>query len=163
MRPAVLCFMLSVDRRWLLTGLPLALLLGLVCRAAGRLIAFVGERAVFSAECAEVLPSENGTALYVRFQDSAGLSHRAALRTDAPAARALQTGDRVKIAVERQAFRMGSYPQTVPEAGNSRDVLLLPEYRADRRKRFAAAVLREILVCGAALALFLFARHRFFS
>ncbi len=148
--------------RWLLTGLPLALLLGLVCRAAGKVFALYGERLVFPAECTASAPEGSGTAVCVRFQDRAGLSHRAAFFTDSPAARSLKAGDRVRIAVDCRAFRMGSYPQTVPEAAGSRDVLLLSAYRAERRKRLFLLLVKELLLCGAALALFLFARYRFF-
>ncbi|MBQ3939933.1 MAG: hypothetical protein II723_02360 [Oscillospiraceae bacterium] len=149
----------AVDLRWLLTGLALALLLGVVCRAAGRLLSLIGERLVFSAECTAAEPAEGGIVLSVRFSDRAGLSHRAALLTDTPAA----PGDRVKIAVDCRAFRMGSYPQTPPEAAGSRDVLLLSAYRAERRKRALLLLMKELLLCGAAFALFLLAKHRFFS
>lgn len=163
MQPAAaLILMLSGKRRWLLTGLPLALLLWLVCRAADRLLALFRERLVFSAECTASAPDGSGTAVCVLFRDRTGLSHRAAFRTDAPAARSVQPGARVRIAVDCGAFRMGSYPQTLPEAAGSRDVLLLSEYRADRRRRLAVLLVKELLLCGAALALFLLARHRFF-
>lgn len=147
----------------LLTGLPLAILLFAVCRAAGKIIGLFGERLVFQAECAETVSADSGTVLYVRFADSSGLSHRAALRVSASDAGSLTAGSRVKIAVDREAFRMGSYPQTVPEAAQSREVLLLPEYRADRRKRFVITLVRELLICAAAAALFLIVRHLFFG
>ena len=160
---AALTAAFSVDRRWLWTGLALALLLCTVCRAIGKVTALFGERLIFHAECAEVSPAGSGTALYVRFQDGNGISRRAALCTASPRARSLAAGDRVKIAVERQAFRMGGYPQTVPEAAESRDVLLLPDYRADRRKRLILTLIIQLLLCGAALALFLAVRQHFFA
>lgn len=142
--------------RYFLTGLPLAVLFGLVCRAFGLLARILGEMQVFRGTCEETAPGEP-TRVLVCFQDSNRLSHKAALVTSSQHAARLEKGGSVQIAMRRTVFAAGSYPQTLAEAADNGDILLRAEYRRALRRRLTRTMLPQLLICGIALAVLLIA------
>ena len=71
-------------------------------------------------------------------------------------------GDPVRIAVKTDAFCAGSYPaspDTLAHSTPDGTILTAREYRKQRRIILLGILLRQILLCGAALAVFLAAMH----
>jgi len=165
--PPLLTASLSAGNwRYLLTGLPLAVLFGLTVRAVGLLLAPFGERRMFSAECLSAeAEAGGGICLTVAFQDAKRLRHTAAFRSRYPAAGRIAAGDLLRIAVRTELFQAGTYPASAAELGESADddgILLAADYRGRRRKTLLFIFLRQILLCGAALGVFLAAMHFYF-
>ncbi len=149
--------LLSIGKwRYFLAGLALAVFLGLLCRAAGRLMQPFSEWRIFRGICRETAPQNGSTAVAVDFTDHRQLSHTAAFCTAHPAAAKLQKGDPVQIAVQRTVFAAGDYPQSLPDARRASGGILL---RQEQRRLISIAFLRilcrQILLCGGALAVFL--------
>ena len=145
--------------RYFLTGLPLAVLFALVCRACGQIASLLGERRVFRGTCERVQRLADRTVLCVSFQDAARLSHRAAIVSRSPDAGLLHEGDAVAFAMRRAVFSAGSYAQSPADACENGDILLRREYRSQLRRRLFRTLLVNLLICGAALAVFLAAMH----
>lgn len=158
--PSLLILARSLGKwRYFLTGLPLAVLFGLVCRAFGQIASLLGERCVFRGECESVQHRGDGTVLCVRFQDAARLSHSAAFISRSPDAVSLHEGDAVAVAMRRAVFSAGSYAQSPADARDNGDILLRREYRRQLRRSLLRTLLVNLLICGAALAVFLIAMH----
>ncbi len=156
-------FWISLGKwRYLLTGIPLAVLFGLIVRAIGLLTAPFGERRQFAAECLSAEPRGDFCCMTVRFQDTKRLKHTAAFLSADPALAGISPGDTVRIAVKTDAFCAGSYPASPDALEHSTPdgiILTAKEYRKKRRIVLLGILLRQILLCGAALAVFLTAMH----
>lgn len=148
--------------RYLITGIALAVLFGMICRAAGKLLSHFSKRICFTGTCTAAAAHEQQTAVAVQFTDGSRLTHTAAFRTSAPEAALLHPGDKAVVAIRTEIFASGEYPETLADARANGDILLRSEYR----KMLAAALLRELLVqlicCGIAFAVFLIAMHTCF-
>lgn len=147
--------------RYFLTGLPLAVLFGMAVHALGKLAEPFGMWCRFSGTV-ETNRDENGSQLLcVRFQDRSRMTHAVSFRTAYPAAKHLQAGDPVSFAMRRELFTSGNYTQddNAPADG----VLLCAEHRSWLRRTLLHTLLRELLLCGAALAVFLLAMHFCYS
>ena len=160
---AAVFFLISLGKwRYLLTGVPLAVLFGLTVRAIGALTAPFGERRMFQAECLSAEQADGMMCLTVRFQDAKRLNHTAAFFSEDPALQGISAGEPVRIAVRTQDFCAGSYPSSAEElTGNAPDgvILTVREYRRQRRGVLLGIFLRQLFICGAALAVFLTAMH----
>lgn len=145
--------------RYLITGIAFAVLLGMLCRAGGKLFSHFGRRICFTGTCTAAAAAAQQTAVAVQFTDSSRLTHTAAFRTSAPEAASLHPGDRAAVAIRTEIFASGEYPEMLADARANGDILLRSEYR----RTLAAALLRELIVqlicCGIALAVFLIAMH----
>ncbi|MBR6419372.1 MAG: hypothetical protein IKS42_03475 [Oscillospiraceae bacterium] len=146
--------------RYFLTGLPLAVLLGLIVRALGKLAEPFGMWRRFTGTCEAVSEADGRTLLTVSFQDSRRLAHTAAFYTEHPDAKSLHPGDETVIALRSEVFAAGSYAGN-PAAAHENDskVLLRAEHRAWLRRTLLRVLIRELLLVGAALGVFLFAMH----
>lgn len=159
--PAVWSILVSLGKwRYFLTGVPMAALLGLTVRAIGKLLTPFGERRSFRGTVEQKADGPDGmTDLLIRFQDASRLRHTAALRTADRAARGLMPGDSAGISVRTEIFAAGSYPQSLSEITGSGDVILRQEARRLLIRRLLRTLTAELLICGAALAVFLTAMH----
>ena len=146
--------------RYVITGAALAALLGLTLRAVGRLLDPFARWRMFRGTCCET--DGNGT-LTVRFTDGNRVQHIAAFHSDAPQAAALQPGDSVRIALRTELFVSGNYPAALADAALAgRNILLRTEQRALLRRTLLRELLVQLVICGIALAVFLFTMHRCF-
>lgn len=148
--------------RYLLTGIPTVLLLGLFCRMLGRLITPFAEWVSFTGECLSATPNEHGTLLRVRFADTNHLHHTAAFLTDHPSASDIQQGDAVKIALRARTFAAGEYPDSTPEPIRLRSIYLAAEKNLLLRRKLGKELCIGMLSCGVAFALFYLAMQIFF-
>ncbi len=148
--------------RYLLTGLPTVLMLGLFCRMLGRLISPFAEWVSFTGECLSAVQTEQGTLLRVQFADANHLHHTAAFLTDHPAAAVLHKGDAVKISLYARAFAAGEYPDTTPEPMQSRSIYLAAEKNRLLRRTLGKELCIGLVSCGIAFALFYLAMQVFF-
>lgn len=149
----------SVGRwRYFLTGLPLAVLLGMIVRALGKLAEPFGMWMRFSGICETVTETDGQYTLCVRFQDRRRLTHTAAFRTAHPSAANIRAGEQVSFAVRTELFTAGSYAQTADAAHeNDGGFLLRAAHRTWLLRTIGAVLLRELLLCTAALVVFLLA------
>ena len=149
--------LLSIGKwRYFLTGLALAVFLGLLCRAAGRLAEPFSVWRGFRGVCRGTQPRGDLTAVAVDFTDHRQISHTAAFCCAQPDAAELSAGDPVEIAVQRSVFEAGDYPHALADAPAAKGTILLR--RAQRRLTavlFLRVLCRQILLCGGALAVFL--------
>ncbi len=148
--------------RYLLTGIPTVLLLGLICRMLGKLMQPFTEWVSFTGECVSAAQTEQGTLLRVQFADANRLHHTAVFLTDHPTAAALHEGDAVKIALRAKAFAAGEYPDTDPEPIQSRSIYLAEEKRRLLRRAILKELCFGLISCGIAFALFYLAMQKFF-
>ena len=137
--------------RYLLTGIPTVLLLGLFCRMLGRLITPFAEWVSFTGECLSATPNEHGTLLRVQFAD-----------TDHPSASDIQQGDAVKIALRAKTFAAGEYPDSTPEPIRLRSIYLAAEKNLLLRRKLGKELCIGMFSCGVAFALFYLAMQIFF-
>lgn len=146
--------------RYLLTGLPLAVLFGLICRAFGRLLAPFGEWKRFRGICREVAVSGEQCAVSVQFADASRLQHNAAFCVTQREASAIKAGDSVCFYIRRERFLSGEYAEALSAAAeNNGGFQLAAAHRAWIRDGLLRNALREILVCGVVAAVFLAAMH----
>lgn len=148
--------------RYLLTGIPTILLLGLFCRMLGRLIAPFAQWVSFTGECLSATPDEHGTLLQVQFADANHLHHTAAFLTDHPTAAGIRQGDAVKIALRTKAFAAGEYPDTTPEPMQARSVYLAAEKNRLLCRTLGKELCIGLLSCAIAFGLFYLAMQVFF-
>ena len=136
--------------RYFITGALLALLFGLCCRAIGRLLSPLGVWRVFSGSVTE----SDGRRVCAAFTDSHRIPHTAAFLL--PEETALRPGDPLKFAVRAAVFSAGTYPQALHEISDSaQDILPHAAYRAWLRRTLLRTLMRELILCGMALAAFL--------
>lgn len=146
--------------RYFLTGLPLAVLLGMIVRAFGKLTEPFGRWRVFSGTCTGITKADDGYVLTVRFQDSKRLTHTAAFRSRHASLQSLSAGDDVTIAIRTEIFAAGSYTADPAQAAeNDGDILLRAEHRVWLLRTLLRTLLRELILCGIALLVFLAAMH----
>ena len=144
--------------RYFLTGLSLVVLVGLVCQAIGRLMTPLQAWRKFHGTCTEVIQTGTQSILCVQFQDAKQLSHSAAFRTEHASAAALHTGDPVAFAIRTDTFTAGCYADTAEAAAqNDGKILLRAEHRALLSQTLLRMLLRELIRCGIAFAVFLLA------
>lgn len=140
--------------RYLLTGLPLAVLLGLIVHAVGQLAVPFGMWRRFRGTCNENTPEEGAHLLSVTFHDGRHLTHTAVFRTDAPEAASLHAGDDVDFAIRSEIFVAGSYENAPDRSG---DIVLRTTHRRWLLRSVLLTLLREAVKCCIAFAVFLLA------
>ena len=137
--------------RYLIAGTALALLFGLICRAVGKLFSLRGQWLLFTGTCTEIARINEKNAVAVRFTDVHRLHHTAAFCTGDPD---IQCGDPVRFAIRTAAFSAGTFPQHTEQADTAGDILSYPAFRSMRLRTFCRTLCTELLICGAALAVF---------
>lgn len=148
--------------RYLLTGIPTVLLLGLFCRLLGRLIMPFAEWVSFTGECLSATITEQGVCLQIQFADRNRLNHTVVFLSDHPTAADIQPGTPVKIALRTKAFAAGEYPDSTPEPIQARNVYLAVEKNTLLRHQLFKEVCIGFLSCAFAFALFYLAMQVFF-
>ncbi len=148
--------------RYLLTGIPTLLLLGLFCRMLGRLITPFAEWVSFQGECLSAVPTEHGARLLIQFADANHLNHTVAFFTDHPTATRIRQGDSVKISLRAKAFASGEYPDSTPEPIRVRSAYLATEKNCLLRRKLGKELCIGLLSCAIAFALFYLAMQVFF-
>ena len=138
--------------RWLITGSALAVLLGLICRAGGRLLAPLQTYRRFDGTCTAVSRAGTQNAVTVSFSDRNRIQHTAVLLTDD----AVSAGMPLRVAVRRSVFASGALPQNAAEAAAG-DVITERAYRRQLRNILLRELFIQSLTCGIALAVCLIA------
>ncbi len=144
--------------RYFLTGLSFAVLFGLICRAAGKLVEPFGRWRRFRGICTACTETDGQYTVSASFSDAKHLHHTVSFRTKDGTAAGLRTDETVSFAIRTEVFLTGSYAGEAEKAAeNDGSVLLLREHRAWLRHQLLRIFLRELLICGIALAIFVYA------
>ncbi|MBR6761473.1 MAG: hypothetical protein IKM30_05510 [Oscillospiraceae bacterium] len=155
MLPASTALLFSAEYwRYFLTGLSVAVLFGVGCHTLGRFLLPFGQWRSFCASCLSAQPTEQGTILVVEFFDRNRLRHQAALLTDHPAAKNIETDMPIRIAIRTESFVSGTYPDLQPESSDCRTVYLAAEQKSLLRRALLRVAATGLPACAVAFLVF---------